>query len=119
MSNITFRPVDIYNDPSNDNCTSPFCNSATVAVIEIGNIKIPLCAGCLESLLEQVEVFKNTVFCHKCEHFIPSRAGWTYGGSCKLEASKHGVLITEKEAGFNYCTDCMNTCKDAILKSEI
>ena len=24
--------------------------------------------------------------------------------------------LTEKDAGFNYCKDCMDTCKHAVLK---
>ena len=116
MSDITFRAVDIYNDPSRDNCTDPFSSSTTTAIIEIGNIKIPLCRSCMESLIAQVDEFKKTVFCYKCEHFIPSHAGWEYGGSCKLDASRHGETITEKDAGYNYCTDCMSTCKDALSK---
>lgn len=115
MSNITFRAVDIYNDPSRDNCTDPFSNSTTTAIIEIGNIKVPLCKSCMESLIAQVDKFNKTVFCYKCKYFIPSHAGWEYGGSCKLKALKDGISITEKAAGFNYCVDCMDTCNESSM----
>lgn len=45
-----------------------------------------------------------------------SKSGWRYGGSCKKRAEKDGEIITEKDAGFNYCVDCMYTCENAKLK---
>lgn len=95
------------------------CGSTTIAVLEIDQITIPLCRDCAQKLIESIDIFNNTTFCYQCDHFIMSNSGWRYGGSCKLKASKDGKEITEKDAGFNYCTDCMKTCKDAVRKGEL
>lgn len=92
------------------------CNRTAIAVLEINGIKIPLCENCVKELTQSIEEFNNTVFCHKCENFIMSDSGFRYGGSCKLRAQKDGKEISEKDAGYLYCVDCMHTCKDAILK---
>ena len=90
------------------------CGNTTVAVLEINSMTIPLCMDCVTELLKCVDVFNNTTFCYQCGHFVDSKSGWKYGGSCKLKALKDGEEITPKNAGFDYCVDCMNTCEDAI-----
>lgn len=94
------------------------CGNTTVAVLEIDNITIPLCNECLNELNESLSVFNNTIFCHKCEYFMESKCGWNYGGSCIKKAEKYGVTISEKNAGFDYCVNCMYTCEDATPKQE-
>ena len=105
------KPYNYYEDEEYDNC-----GSTTIATLSVDRIKIPLCRECLNELLESVEKFKNTIFCHQCDHFIMSNSGWRYGGSCKLKASLDGEEI--KIAGYDYSTECMNTCKDAISKNK-
>lgn len=87
------------------------CGSTTVAAIEINNITIPLCSECVDELNESLSKFNNTIFCHKCKHFIMSEWGWKYGGSCQKDGE-----IDIKNAGYINCVNCMHTCKDAVLK---
>lgn len=75
------------------------CGNVTIAVLEVNQISIPLCSECMEDLSRSVDTFiKHTVFCHQCEHFCKSTAGWHYGGRCKMH---------------NIDRDCMDTCRDA------
>ena len=94
------------------------CGNTTVAALEINSMTIPLCMYCVEELIQHVDVFKNTIFCYQCNNFIHSENGWKYGGSCKLKALKDGKEITSKDAGYSYCVDCMDTCKDAMQCSK-
>lgn len=103
--------VNDYNEPQYDGC-----GNTCIAIIDINNIKIPLCRECLDDLIAGIETFKNTVFCEKCEHFIMSESGWRHGGSCQLKASKDGKVVESKDAGYNYCVGCLDTCKEAKLK---
>lgn len=89
------------------------CGNTTIATLSVNHIKIPLCRKCLDELLESVEKFKNTIFCHQCDHFIMSSSGWNYGGSCKKKAELDGKEITYKDAGYSYCVGCMDTCQYA------
>ena len=89
------------------------CGSTAVAVLEIDNITIPLCLNCLDDLNEQLNEYNNTTFCYKCSEFVMNRWGWRYGGSCKNEATKQGKIITNNNAGYECCVDCLGTCKDA------
>lgn len=89
---IDFRAAN-YDDPEYDNC-----GSTTIAVIEVGSIRIPLCDECAERLCEAVKQFSETTHCHGCEHFKMSNSGWRYGGHCRLK---------------NCDKDCMETCKEA------
>lgn len=107
------KPYNYYEDEDYDNC-----GSTTIATLSVNHIKIPLCRECLDELLESVEKFKNTIFCHQCDHFVMSNDGWRYGGSCKLRARYAGKEITNENAGYDYYTECMNTCVDAILKNK-
>lgn len=109
---IEINPVS-YNDSEYD-C----CGNETIASIHINNIKIPLCDECVKELTQSLYKFNNTVFCHKCKEFVMSKSGWKYGGSCRRKAKLNNEIITEKNAGYNYCVDCMDTCKDAVLKEE-
>lgn len=103
----------VYEDEDYDSC-----GNTTHAILKINSIKIPLCRECLDELLQSVEKFNNTIFCHQCNHFIMSNSGWRYGGSCKKQAEKDGKIVLEKDAGFNYCVDCMGTCKEAVRREE-
>jgi hypothetical protein len=100
---IEIKPVD-WEDEKYDTC-----GNTTKAILKIDRISIPLCEHCLEELNESLSVFNNTIFCYQCKHFIMSRSGWSYGGSCKKDKD-----IKPEDAGFTNCRDCMNTCKDAI-----
>lgn len=88
------------------------CGNTTIATLRMNGIKIPLCSECIEELTESLDVFNNTIFCHKCEKFIMSESGWRYGGSCRKDKE-----VESKDAGYICCVDCMDTCKDAIIKS--
>ena len=107
---IEITPVD-YGDEEYDSC-----GNTTLAVLKVNSIKIPLCESCIKELMQSIEELNNTVFCYKCKNFIMSDSGFNYGGSCKLRAQKDGKEISEKDAGYLYCVECMHTCKDAILK---
>lgn len=104
---ITFRKRD-WDDKEYDGC-----GNTAIAVLEIDNITIPLCAKCVNDLTEQLNEYNNTIFCHKCAEFVMNRWGWRYGGSCKKEAALHGRTITDENAGYVCCVDCLGTCKDA------
>ena len=99
-----------------DNHEYDDCYNTVVAILEVGKIQIPLCMNCVNDLIQDVEKFNNTIFCYKCKEFIMSKSGWRYGGSCKLNARNDNFELTEKDAGYNYCKDCMDTCKHAVLK---
>ena len=58
-----------------------------------------------------MDKFDNTLFCHKCDNFVMSDSGWRYGGSCKKWAASDNKEITDTNAGFDYCVDCMQRCK--------
>ena len=100
---IEIKPFD-WEDEKYDTC-----GNTTRAILKIDRISIPLCEYCLEELNESLSVFNNTIFCYQCKHFIMSRSGWSYGGSCNKNND-----IEPKDAGYKNCRDCMNTCKDAI-----
>jgi hypothetical protein len=104
---ITFRKRD-WDDK--EYCT---CGSTAAAVLEIDSITIPLCLNCVDDLADQLNEYNNTIFCYKCSEFVFNEYGWRYGGSCKKKAGQHGVVITSKNAGYNCCVDCLDTCKDA------
>lgn len=114
-SEIAVR-VPTYDDPSSDKCTPMFTNDRTVAILEINGITIPLSMARVNVLIDEINTFNNTIFCYKCNHFVMSKAGWNYGGSCKYEAEKHGKTITEENAGYDYCVDCMHTCPNCSMK---
>lgn len=90
------------------------CGNTTIAILKIDTIKIPLCQNCVKELTEEMGKFNSTTFCHECKHFIMSDSGWHYGGSCKLKAEKGEKTVTEEDAGYIYCVECMDTCKDAV-----
>ena len=114
-SEISIIPPD-RNDPYEDNCAPLFENSRAIALLKINGITIPLSMERVKDLTEQLNSFNRTVFCYKCEHFIMSKSGWNYGGSCKLKALKDNYVLTENDAGYRYGTDCMDTCKECSLK---
>ena len=87
------------------------CGNTTKAVLELDGINILLCDSCLNELKESMDKFDNTLFCHKCNNFIMSNSGWRYGGSCKKWAATNGKEISEENAGFDYCVDCMQRCR--------
>lgn len=89
------------------------CGNTAVAVLEIDSITIPVCLECLNELNEQLNDYNNTIFCYKCSEFVMSKDGWRYGGSCKKKAAAYGKTITVKNAGYDCCVDCLDTCKDA------
>lgn len=107
---VELRP-NWYDDEDYDGC-----GNTAIAILEIDRIKIPLCQECIDQLNSSLEAFNNTVFCYKCNNFIMSDSGWRYGGSCKLLAEKDGKVLEQKDAGYLYCKDCMDSCKDAKLK---
>ena len=111
--NITLTTPD-QDDPIDDRCAPSFSNPRTVAILDINGIRIPLSMERLQNLTTQVKEFNEKVFCYMCDHFIMSRSGWNYGGSCKLQGKQYGKIINEVNAGFECCVDCMNTCKNAI-----
>jgi len=108
---ITFRKKDF---EDKDYCT---CGCTAVAVLEIDNITIPLCLGCIDDLSDQLNEYNNTGFCYKCPEFVMNRWGWRYGGSCKKKAALHGKTITDENAGYECFADCLDTCKD--VKPEV
>lgn len=91
------------------------CGNTTIAQLNIHGIYIPLCETCVKELTEEIKKFNDTVFCYKCKHFIRSESGFNYGGSCKWKASKDGKELTDKNAGYDYITDSMDTCTHAKL----
>lgn len=116
-SNLSLRAYNCYEDPERDNCFNLHDGTYTHAVLCIGNIRIPMCKECVERLAEDLNEFNNTIFCHKCLHFIPSEAGWNYGGSCKKWAKDDkGIELTSADAGYLYCKNNFDTCKNATPK---
>ena len=97
------------------------CGNTTVAALEINSMTIPLCMDCVEELIQHVDVFKNTIFCYQCNHFICSESGWKYGGSCKLKALKEQLdsLEVENESlrkkMLSLLTQMQATLKEKIL----
>ena len=67
-----------YEDAEYDNCSR-----TAIAVLSVGSVTIPLCSECIEALSDSLREFNETVFCHKCVHYEPSRWGWRYDGKCK------------------------------------
>ena len=76
--------------PEQDNC-----GSMTYAVLKIDSISIPLCSDCLEYLEQSLNEYKSKVHCYQCRHFVCSKWGLKYGGSCKLSAKEAGQEITD------------------------
>lgn len=74
------------------------CGNTTIAVVEVGNISIPLCRECYSRLNGSVRRFNETTFCYQCIHFVMSSSGWRYGGICRKK---------ERDV------DCMDTCAKA------
>ena len=99
---ITFRKRD-WDDKEYDGC-----GSTAIAVFEIDNITIPLCAECVNDLTEQLNEYSNTIFCHKCAEFVFSSDGWRYGGSCKKKAAQQGIALTKDIVGYNCFVDCLS-----------
>ncbi|MCM1440213.1 MAG: hypothetical protein NC131_13570 [Roseburia sp.] len=93
------------------------CGSTTQAILDINNIKIPLCSSCVEELLESIEEFKNTTFCYQCKNWI--RAKYGNDGSCKKKLEERDISIKSEDEAGNVCwTAWMDTCKDAERKEE-
>lgn len=88
------------------------CGNTTRAILKVDRISIPLCETCLEELNSSLTEFNNTTFCYQCKHFIMSKSGWNYGGSCRKDRD-----IELKDAGYIHCRDCMDTCKNATPKT--
>lgn len=110
---IKIRPVQ-YDDPERDRCHDFGVDNTTVAVLEVDGVYIPLCMKCVYELTESLTQFNNTTFCYKCGRFTMSRSGWNYGGSCQKRAGDE--VITEQNAGYIGCVNCMDTCGDSIPK---
>ena len=91
------------------------CGNTTVAEMRFNSIRIPLCRDCLDSLRESLNIYDNTIFCHKCANFIMSEDGWNYGGSC-LKTLSDKTKFDPKDAGYRHCVSCMHTCRDAVSK---
>lgn len=94
---IKIEPIK-YEDIETD-----LCGNATVAILTIDKITIPLCMDCIDELSESLSKFNNTIFCYLCKHFIMNEEGWIYGGICKKD-------ITSREVR------SMDTCKDAAIR---
>lgn len=106
---ISVEPVD-----SADGDEIDACGNTAVAKIVISNIQIYLCQECVDELTKELTSFNNTIFCHKCKHFIPNEYGWNYDGSC----TKSGP-VDKESVGYVNSTYSMNTCEDAELKKEV
>lgn len=116
VSDISINPPVYGDDPLDDLNAPIFTNDRAIAILNINGIKIPLSKDRMDQLIEEIEGFKNKIFCYKCNEFIMSRSGWNYGGSCKLKGLEYGVEITESNAGYSCCVDCMDSCKKATPK---
>lgn len=110
---LEFKVANYFDDPDYDNC-----GSTTLAVLRLDNITIPLCEECVNDLIRDIEEYKNTIFCHQCDEFIMSSSGFHYGGSCKCQAREKDEEITEKDAGYKFCVNCLDTCTNAKPKKE-
>lgn len=89
------------------------CGNTAIAILRIsGGVSIPLCSECVEELKSTVKMFSETIFCYRCKHFLKSRSGFRYGGSCRKRAERDGFSLTEECAGYQYCVSSMNTCKE-------
>lgn len=111
---IEITPNYYYEDFNYDSC-----GNEAMAVLSINNTKIPLCSDCINELTEKLKKFNETIFCYKCEEFVMSNSGWRYGGSCKRQQRlKSNIEITEENAGYISCVECMDTCEHAIIKKE-
>ena len=82
---IELRAVD-YRDDDNDSCY----NTAHAA-LELNGVKVLLCKKCLSELIETVNEFNNTTFCHQCGYFLPSEWGFDHTGSCFIDGDDHMV----------------------------
>ena len=105
---IDIRTIS-YDDPQQDNC----CRKAA-AILELDNIRIPLCEDCLNKLTARLSDFNKIIFCKDCCNFMMNKYGLAYDGSCKKKALDHGVQSIPKESiGFDYWTGPYDTCKYA------
>lgn len=107
---IEVRAVSYGEDEEYDSC-----GNTTYAVLKVHGISIPMCSDCLDELSQSMKTFNDTVFCHKCRHFLMSEHGFRYGGSCINRADEAGTVLTKSLAGYLHCVDSMDTCKDASL----
>lgn len=107
---IELRPFN-YNDEQYDNC-----GNTTHAILKVGTISIPLCDECIEDLKHCLSEYDKTIFCYKCNHFIPSMWGFSYNGSCKHRALKKLDTIEDDSIGYKYAVGSMETCQFAELK---
>ena len=98
-----------------DNFEYDGCGKKAVAILEVDRIQIPLCMECINELTQQIEDFNNTIFCYKCKEFIKSN-DYDYSGSCKLCARNNNYELKQKDAGYIFSRNYMDTCKNAILK---
>lgn len=110
---LEFKVANYFDDPDYDNC-----GSTTMAILKVNNITIPLCESCVNDLIVDIEKYVNTTFCHQCDEFIMSSSGFRYGGSCKYQAREKGEEISEKDAGYKFCVNCLDTCTHALPKKE-
>ena len=86
---IELRPYDYYEDEQYDNC-----GNLTDAVLKIDRITVPLCNECVQRLIEDVTVFKETTFCKDCIYWECSSSGVSYGGRCKHRDRDTGHMET-------------------------
>lgn len=80
----------------------------TYAVLNIRGIKIMLNKNDLDNLEEELKRYSKPHYCYQCKKFIMNKYGeWKIGGSCCKNKS-----ISQEQAGYENCVDCMNTCSD-------
>ena len=87
------------------------CGNTAVAILKVGQIKIPLCMDCVNELQESINDFCRPQYCYQCKHFKTSQWGWKYGGSCCKDED-----VLDTDVGYRYCKDCMNSCKSFVEK---
>lgn len=109
-SMVEFRARE-YSDSEYDSC-----GSMTRAVLCIDTIRIPLCQDCIDELSNNIQVFNDTIFCHKCHYFEMNKYGLSYDGSCRKEADRDGTVLTESLVGYVHPRGCMDTCSEAVLR---
>jgi hypothetical protein len=84
-----------------------------VAILEVNNMKIPLCLDCIKELTESLKIYNSTAMCYKCKNFIKKNE-LHYGGSCLYKAENDGVHLEKMDIGYKYHVDAFDGCERFI-----
>lgn len=108
----------VFRAPTNEDKDYDDCNQNTEAVLEIGSITIPLCRECINDLIAYINIYNRTIFCKDCIYYHWDKSDKRRGTCEHKYLQDHEIFDMHPDSyGYSYCTDFMETCSCATVKS--